>query len=142
MSYYAAASGASRYNDAAGTGVIYTSGSVYDLGPSPTRTTWSVRNFRSLVRNEMFQNVPDTEVADSVINLKAEYGIDSVLPLDHQISAAEWSASAPADWTNVLAIRVAVLVRSRQFERNGDPGASAPSPVTASAPTWAGGTFA
>ena len=138
-SYYAAASGPSRFNNAAGTGALYTAGTLYDLGPQPARNTWKILNNRALVRSELIASAPDAEIGEGVVNLKAQYGIDG--DGDRQISAAEWSASAPADWTNVLAIRVAVLVRSRQFERNGDPAASAPVAVTASAPTWAGGTF-
>ena len=47
------------------------------------------------------------------------------------ISPGEWQTAAPADWRRVLAIRVAVLVRSRQFETSRDAGASNPGgPVT------------
>ena len=68
------------------------------------------------------------QIADGVVNLKAEYGIDS--DGDGTVAPAEWTASAPADWRRLLAIRVAVLVRSRQLERNGDPGASGVRAVT------------
>jgi type IV pilus assembly protein PilW len=139
-SYYSAASGVNRFNTALGTGTTFSAGSIYDIGPQPVRNTWKILNGRSLVRSELIQNAPETEIAEGVVNLKAQYGIDA--DANHQISAAEWSASAPTDWTNVFAIRIAVLVRSRQFERNGDPSASAPVAVTASAPTWAGGAFA
>ena len=137
--YYSAASGASRYNDVSGTGALFSSGTMYDLGPEPVLNTWKIANGKTLVRSELFQGTPDVEIAENVVNLKAEYGIDT--DNDKRISAAEWSASAPADWTRVLALRVALLVRSRQFERNPDAGSTASSAVTTAAPAWAGGAF-
>ena len=41
----------------------------------------------------------------------------------------------------MLAIRVAVLVRSRQFERSADGNAAAPTGITQILPSWAGGNF-
>ena len=41
------------------------------------------------------------QVADGVINLKAEYGIDA--DADGTVAPAEWTASAPADWRRLLA---------------------------------------
>ena len=60
------------------------------------------------------------QIAEGVINLKAEYGVDA--SGNGRIESTEWTAAAPADWSQVLAIRVAVLVRSRQFERNARSG--------------------
>ena len=45
------------------------------------------------------------QIADGVVNLKAEYGVDS--DGDGTVAPAEWTASAPADWRRLLAIRVA-----------------------------------
>lgn len=139
VSYYEAASGVTRFDPAGGTGALYSSGTMYSMGPAPVRNTWKIVNNRTLVRSELIQGTADTEVADGVISLKAQYGIDA--NNNHKIDAAEWSASAPADWTTVLGVRVAILVRSRQFERNGNAGASAAAAVTTAAPTWAGGAF-
>jgi type IV pilus assembly protein PilW len=70
------------------------------------------------------------EVADNVIDLQAEYGID--VNEDGKIEAADWTVTAPAsaaDWAKVIAIRVALLSRSQQFEK---------VDVTTTAPFWAG----
>jgi type IV pilus assembly protein PilW len=138
--FYGAANQPMRFNSAAsGLGETFTAGTMYNLGPAPRRNTWSVVNGHSLMKSDLIR-VFASEVSDGVVNLKAQYGID--LNNDGQISSAEWVAATPAtqptDWTKVLAIRVAVLVRSRQFERNGDPQASAPAPVTVTVPTWSG----
>ena len=71
------------------------------------------------------------QIAEGVVNLKAEYGIEATPTAP--IAPAEWTAAAPADWRRLLAIRVAVLVRSRQYERTGDPAASGVRAVTPTA---------
>ena len=62
--------------------------------------------------------------AEGIVDMKAFYGIDTNLPPDKQISSAEWTKTPPAatDWSNLLAVRVALLVRSRNYEAptNGD----------------------
>ena len=144
-SYYAASGAASapvRFNTVAGTGTTFSSGTLYNLGPRPQQNTWQIVNERTLQRSDLIAGPPAFQVADGVINLKAQYGYDA--NGNGQIDAAtEWLAAppAPVDWTRVLAIRVAVLVRSRQFELNGDTTATGAAAVTANAPTWAGGTF-
>jgi len=131
VSFYAAGpASASRFNNATPPGSV--TGTMYDLGPNPRLDVWSIQNNRLLVRQELLGAGVPMQIAESVINLKAEYGIDT--DLDGKISAGEWTTAAPADWRRVLAIRVAVLVRGRQFERNGDTGASG---VRAATPTAA-----
>lgn len=142
VSFYAPAASAApaRYNPATGPGVTFTSGSLFDLGPNPQRNTWQIAGARSLTRTEMLTNAAPLEVAEGVVNLKAEYGVDA--NADDRISATEWTTTVPTDWTKVRAIRVGILVRSRQFERSADPNASAAATaVTGAAPGWAGGTF-
>jgi type IV pilus assembly protein PilW len=139
-SFYTNASAKSAYNTAAGTGTTYTSGALYNLGNRPTRTIWSVDNFRILnATNTLTGGAPTTtEIAEGVANLQAEYGVDS--NNDGIITDGsgtpptpnEWVTTTPTDWTKVRAIRVALLTRSRQFERE---------MVTTVAPTWQGGAF-
>jgi type IV pilus assembly protein PilW len=132
VSFYAASAPASapRFNAAAS--VPAPSGTIYNLGPKPQLNLWAIQGNRVLARTELlFDPATPRQIAEGVINLKAEYGIDA--DGNGQIAAAEWTASAPADWRSVLAIRVAVLVRSRQYERNGDPGASGVRAVTPTA---------
>ena len=133
---YAAASAVAKFNPTTGTGSTFLTGGgeVYNLGPEPQRNTWSVQGGRVLERRTWIDRDERLEVAENVVNLKAQYGIDS----DADGRVDTWTNAAPTDWTQVLAIRLAVLVRSRQFERNGDPAASAAAMVTASVPTWSG----
>ncbi|MGZ8259041.1 MAG: PilW family protein [Caldimonas sp.] len=120
---------ASRFNSAVAPGAV--SGTMYNLGPEPRLDVWSIQNNRVLVRTDDIHATGPMQIAEGVINLKAEYGVDA--DANGTISAAEWQTAAPADWRQLLAIRVAVLVRSRQFERHGDAGAA--SGVQAVTPT-------
>jgi type IV pilus assembly protein PilW len=146
---YAAASGASaaaRFNDAGGTGTTFSSGTIYNLGPAPRLNLWRIDGQR-LVRTDVMHNAGPFEVAEGVVSLKAQYGYD--LDGDNRIAdtpgAPEWITAlpTPVDWTKVRALRVALLVRSSQFEKSADPSAGASAvAVTASAPSWSGGEFA
>jgi type IV pilus assembly protein PilW len=131
ISYYAASSpaAAARFNGAA-SAPGSASGFMYNLGPQPRFNTWTIQG-NALTRTELIHDpLTPMPVGEGVINLKAQYGVDA--DDDGRISAGEWTAVAPADWRTVLAIRVAVLVRSRQYERT-DPGASAVRAVTPTA---------
>jgi type IV pilus assembly protein PilW len=131
VSFYAASApaAASRFNNAAPPAAV--SGTIYSLGPDPRLDIWSIQNNRDLVRRDLIHDTPPVQVGEGVINLKAEYGVD--LNANGSIDVGEWQVAAPADWRRLLAIRVAVLVRSRQYERNRDAGASGAAAVTPTA---------
>ena len=140
-SFYQAASSplvAPRFNDPASAPLANT-GTMYNLGPRPVLNSWSILGNRVLTRSELLQveATPVAQIAEGVINLKAEYGYDTNNngQIDDSPGNAEWVTALPAgaDWRRVLAVRVAILVRSRQFERSADPGASAAFAVTPSA---------
>ena len=140
-SYYAAAPAPSRFNPAAGTVNAFPSGTIFSLGPMPSLNVWAIRNTGStptLVTQDLIRGTPETALADGVVGLKAQYGVDA--DGDGKISEGatpEWTTVAPADWTRLLAIRVSLLVRSKQFERSADPAASAATyAVTRNPPTW------
>jgi type IV pilus assembly protein PilW len=140
-SYYAAsgASTASRYNPATAYPVL-SSSTLFSLGPQPKLNQWAIANNRVLQRTDLIGGPPAFDIAEGVINMKAEYGVDA--NADGKIDDTEWTSVAPANWTTALAIRMAVLVRSSQFERSPDAGASSVTgPVTPVAPTWADGVF-
>jgi type IV pilus assembly protein PilW len=120
-----------RFNGASAP--LVTSGTMYNLGPQPRLDLWSIQANRILTRTDVMHATGPMQIADGVVNMKAEYGIDS--DGDGVLSPGEWTAVAPADWRRLLAIRVAVLVRSRQYERNRD--AAAASGVSAVTPTAA-----
>jgi type IV pilus assembly protein PilW len=70
------------------------------------------------------------EAADLVINLQAQYGVDA--DGNGMIASTEWTTTAPADWTRLLAVRFALLTRSQEWDRNA---------VTTTVPLWSGGNF-
>jgi type IV pilus assembly protein PilW len=132
VSFYTASAAVARFNSASAPPFLI--GKIYNLGPTPRYDVWTIDNNHVLARVDQLSAAPvSMQVAEGVINMKAQYGYDA--DGDGRISNAEWVAALPvgADWTKVLAIRVAVLVRSRQFERNGDPGASGTAAITPTA---------
>ena len=132
LNFYTNANVASRFNGVA-VPPAFAAGTIFSLGPQPTLNVWSIVGPR-LSRIERFAATPQIPVADGVVNIKAEYGVD--LNNDGQIANAEWQTAAPADFRTVLAIRVAVLVRSRHFERSADSSSTLPVPVTPAVPTY------
>ncbi len=138
VTFYAASAPAvaSRFNSA-GSAPAFTSGTMYNLGPRPRLDVWSIQGNRLLTRTDQIDvggggaGPTSMQIAEGVINLKAEYGVDT--NGNGIVDAAEWTTVAPADWRTLFAIRVAVLVRSRQYERNRDPAASGVRAVTPTA---------
>lgn len=123
-------SGSARYNDGTAKGVG-SSGAIFNLGTAPQRNVWQISNLRYLtVNNELANQPAATEVAEGIVNLQAEYGLD--VDGNGVITGSEWSAAAPANWRQLRAIRVALLARSPQYEKTA---------VTTVAPAWAGGAF-
>ena len=139
-SFYGFAASSSRFNTAGGTGAVFTAGNMYNLGPLPQRRVWRV-NGDTLGFTETLHNTSPFEVADQIVDMKAQYGFDS--DNDGRITDSapnEWTKTLPPspDLSKVLAIRVAILVRSRNFEKpSGASGVSwsAPNPV------WSAGAF-
>lgn len=125
--------GSARYNDGTVRGVG-ASGAAFNLGTAPAANVWAITNRRFLtVSNTLANQATATEVAEGIVNLQAEYGIDS--NNDGVVGAGEWTATTPANaatWRLVRAVRVALLARSQQYEA---------TVVTATAPSWAGGAF-
>jgi type IV pilus assembly protein PilW len=76
-------------------------------------------------------------VANGVVDLQADYGIDA----NGDGIVDTYTLTAPttaAGWAQVLAIRVAVLVRSANYFK--PPTAGGACTATTAAPTWTGGT--
>lgn len=127
-------------NPSGGTGTTFTTGAVFDLGPTPVQSVWTVDSSRNVLTryNQLFEpKTAAVDLASDVVNFKAQYGID--IDGDGKISSTEWfdTTTAATNWTQVLAVRFALLMRSRQFER---PDATNPVAVTPIAPTWGDGT--
>ena len=113
--YYASAPGVARYNAAAASWAV-AAGNMYSLGPVPQYNQWQVVNGDVLRVIDGLHSVT-SDVAEGVVMMKAQYGIDT--DNNKQITAAEWTKTPPGgtDWRNILAIRVALLVRSRNFSK-------------------------
>lgn len=127
-------SGTARFNNGTIQGVGLT-GAVFNLGTSPQLNVYRITNRRFLTfTNTIANQTTATEVAEGVVDLQAEYGIDA--NNDGTLAAAEWTSTTPATtaaWVQLRAIRIGLLARSQQFEQTN---------VTAVAPSWAGGAFA
>ncbi len=140
-----------RFN-AAPTAITAAAGFLYNLGPLPQRNVWSIAGVNSdkLFRLDSLYTATPVEVAEGIIDLQAQYGIDGFGPTsvatvalqnDGKLEDDDWTTTAPATaagWSKVIAIRVALLSRSSQFEKTEvtDGGAG-----TALAPAWTGGAF-
>jgi len=132
--FYTQASAASEFNTAAGTGSTFMAGSLFNLGNRPQRNLWQIEGGKVLTSTDTLRNGAPVEVAEGIVNIQAQYGVDA--NNDGKISdipaPSEWVTGTPTDWTKVLAVRVALLARSRQFEV---------TEVTTTAPGWQGGAF-
>lgn len=139
------------YNPVGGTGTALLSGQLFNLGSRPdggnnvavaTLNRWAIANNR-LVLTDRLTSDPDaptvTEVAENIINLQAQYLIDDDNDSSTALVVSDVAPVAPANWSNVQAVRLAVLARSRQYE--GERVNGAVVQVTPAAPTWAGGAF-
>jgi type IV pilus assembly protein PilW len=137
-SFYTGASATAQFNTAAGTGTTYVSGTMFNLGNNPRRTLWQIEGGRNLTSTDTLRNGASSEVSEGIINLQAEYGVDSNndgLITDGSGTPAtpnEWTTTTPTDWTMVRAIRVGLLARGRAYER---------TQVTTTMPAWQGGSF-
>ena len=108
---------------------------LVNLG-SPRDLEFSISDKKSLVTRELKIDSSGTptyqgpsELASNVVDMRAFYGKDTTAP-EGDGSIDEWSADAPTTgegWQRVLAVRVAIVTRSTQFERED---------VTTEAPYW------
>jgi type IV pilus assembly protein PilW len=120
------------YNPAATNGAL-SAGSFFVLGPNPTLNTWSIRDGRVLSYRGLFAAAGiDVDVAEGIIDMQAQYGYDNAIPMTGTVG--QWlepdALPAPTDWTRVVAVRIALLARSQQFET---------LPVTTVAPVFFNG---
>lgn len=96
-----------------------TNGNLLYLGSQPQRATWSVSG-NSLLRTPDVRFDAATTAAtisDGVIDLQAQY----------VLADGTWQDADPADWSQVRAVKIALLLRSKQFEK---------TDVTTTQPAW------
>lgn len=151
-----------RYNNTAGYSTGAT-GRVYVLGPTPKRNIWRVRGATDSDPPRMLSFANDldwtgpasatvvtqntqTDVADNIINLQAQYGLarddDTTVctSTDTAGTTITWTNNIPSGcWRFVWAVRVALLMRSDQFEKEVVASVSGGNAIP---PTWFGNNFA
>ncbi|MBU0752072.1 MAG: PilW family protein [Gammaproteobacteria bacterium] len=134
-----------RFNDPAGFSTA--SGLVFHLGNRdlPRRNIWQIVNRRTLTVTDDLHLGAAAEIGEGIINLQAQYGLDTTSPRDYIVDT--WQTAAPANWTQLVAVRVALLARSQQYEKAAIPNYAtcpvdpATDPATCQRPAWAGGIF-
>lgn len=127
------------YNKPSGLGVSYTtSAKLYNIGPIPVSNVYSIQSNNLQVFSN-FSGVNE-QVASNVVDLQAQYGIDTSTPVDNVVDVYQNSPDQDADgvvsaaeWARVLSIRFGLVARSINREASCN--------VTSAAPTWQGGTF-
>ena len=150
-----------RYNKAGGLAapdnVLYTTnGKLFSIGGRPANNVYMLSNGQLMQQQRLFgdataASASGTPIYDGFVQLQAQYGKDTN---DDGIVEVfnDTTPATTADWKQVLAIRIAVVARSSQYERdrvycadNSNPCSENPPPVNRPAylvwPSWAGGTF-
>ena len=148
-----------RFNPAAGTGVTYGGANtasvarVFNLGnlhddlnfPASQNVTLPVYNLYSIAANNTLTvsnafvisgGVPAVNsVADNIVHMRADYGVDDGPAND---GILDRYISATPNWSQVIAIRIAVVARSALAEKPAGGGATCNT--TTVPPTWSGDT--
>lgn len=119
-----------RFNSAAGTAAVGTTGNLFNLGPQPQLNIWSVNNGSLVVTDGFYRNTTAT-VADGIVDLQAEYGVDT----NGDLIVDTWQTNDPTDWRQLLAIRVALLARSQHYEATRQIAGGQIAYATATAPS-------
>ncbi len=111
---------------------------VFDLGANPTWRIYSIANGKleaKEVLTQYVQGLAGTPIVEDIVDLQAEYGKDT----DSNGVVETWNATLPTtavQWQQVLAVRVAVLARSRNYERPEVAGGPCAATTMASRPRW------
>jgi type IV pilus assembly protein PilW len=117
----------------------------------PVYNTYAVANNTLTVSNAFVISggVPAVNsIADNIVHMRADYGVDDGVN-DGSVTyntvyaagdgIADRFISATPNWSQVMAIRIAVVARSALPEKPA-AGAGAPCDTTTAAPTWSGNT--
>lgn len=115
-------------------------GFLYNLGQAPRVLAYAVRSGNLTVcdftQNNCASGATDptvwSPIAEGVASLRAEYGSDTRTPMTTNIIVDTWNQATPATacgWARVSALRLAMVARSGQYDKNN---------ITTTAPTWAG----
>ncbi len=117
-----------RFNPTAGTGAVFSSGNLYNLGPAPRRSLWQIRPGNVLTVNDRLGTTGVVDIAEGIVDMQAQYGSLDPVPSNPII----WSDTLPVALSSLQSVRVAILSRSQQFEKDA---------VTTVAPSYFEGAF-
>ncbi|RTL32985.1 MAG: hypothetical protein EKK53_28700 [Burkholderiales bacterium] len=111
-------------------------GTLFSFGRTPRFLAYAVRSSRLTVCDFLTQDCTSrdpanwSEVAEGIVSLRAEYAKDTAVPRDLTAdSYDQTSPITPCGWSRVVGVRLVLVSRSRQPDKN---------TVTASAPSWGG----
>src|SRR2546426_3774259 len=148
-----------RFNPAAGTGVTYGGANtasvarVFNLGnlhddlnfPASQNVTLPVYNLYSIAANNTLTvsnafvisggEPAVNSVADNIVHMRADYGVDDGPAND---GILDRYISATPNWSQVIALRIALVARSALAEKPAGGGATCNT--TTVPPTWSGDT--
>ena len=125
--------------------------SVFNLGITPIWRTYTIANDK-LVATEVLPpqgGAGGQQLVDDIVDMQALYGKDTsvVVGGDRNVDVYDGVTPNTADgWQRVLAVRIAVLARSQNYEKPNAAGVcqattSALTVPPGNAPIWSGGAF-
>lgn len=144
-----------RFNKASGIGISYNVGAqVFNLGALPVSNTYTIVTPSAVapsgaltVQNSIWDAVA-TPIADGIINIQAEYGVDDGVN-DGSISRVSYLAddgvvdhwtttdpTTPATWRQVIAVRLVLVARSVLREKTNKT--TGLCEATTTMPAWSG----
>lgn len=111
-----------RYNRPSGLPSPYnvsysTSAKLFNLGALPSSNAYSIQNAQLVLRSQ-FSETPGVSnpIFDEIVQLQAQYGKDTDSDGDVD-TFDEVTPTTAADWAKVLAVRVGLVARSGQYEK-------------------------
>lgn len=114
------------YNPTTALASLGTDGILLNLGRAPRLQRWAVNTTTNTFEvSNLFDTTPTAvPVADGVVDLQAEYAVDD------GAGGTTWTESpTAAQWSRLVGVRLAVVIRGQQMERE-------VVTTTASAPRW------
>lgn len=137
----------SHWNKPGGLGVTYTNGKLYNLGRLPTSHVYAVRNGNLTMCDFTVRDCTDAAkvndatvwvpVVNNIVLMQAQYGRDTSATMDKVVDVYDKTTPTTAcGYARTLAVRIALVARSAQYEKTALP---APYFVTgAFAAAWPG----
>lgn len=109
---------------------------IFNLG-TPTWRTYGIANGRLQATDQMDVLVGGVsqDIVDDIVDMQAVYGKDTTNDGIPDV----WNKVKPTSsslWTQVIAVKLAVLARSKEWVKPSTPGGACEATTTANKPTW------